>query len=184
MSWAGQVCGWGRCPSARVAERMGAPALDRGPSCPPSRDGLQFPAEKTSFPRLPRLSAAPTAPPGGSRGGNPGLVRSCLEPCGSSASKLVLEVLLFHVGRIKRTEQRSRGRVVGRLGVTSRSSPLGRHELWWQLRALAECLQGFLRPSVHPLLWSSPFQGDCGWREGERQLESVQASWAARGWGD
>lgn len=38
----------------------------------------------------------------------------------------------------------------------------------------------------HPLgFWSSPFLGDCGWREGERQLESLQPfSKAARGgWG-
>ena len=31
--------------------------------------------------------------------------------------------------------------------------------------------------------WSSPFLGDCGWREGERQLESLQTFLKGCRWG-
>lgn len=32
-------------------------------------------------------------------------------------------------------------------------------------------------------VWSSPFLRDCGWREGERQLESLQAFLLGCPWG-
>lgn len=58
--------GWGRCPSARVLERMGAPVLGRGPSCPPSRDPASVSDREQLLPARWGRGRFPQAPPGGS----------------------------------------------------------------------------------------------------------------------
>lgn len=69
-------------------------------------------------------------------------------------------------------------------GVAFCASLWGSHGCWLQLAGGMDG-KDFRGPQYpHPLsFWSSPVLGDCGWREGERQLESLQALFKGCPWG-
>lgn len=163
--------------SVRVEERMRAPAHGQGPSCPPSKGPLQFPIIRTSFPGSPGQRGFRRLHQGEvQRKPWPGERFPCAWPSFSASQpefggfalrcwevKPELELLGVEVWVAScpglRVSQGSWSQLAGGVGDPQYPHPLG--------------------------FWSSPFLGDCGWREGARQLESLQPfSKAARGgWG-
>ena len=159
MPWAGQVCGWGRCPSARVAERMGTPVLGPGPSCPPSRGRLRFSTVRTRFsPRRPGQSEASAGSSRGKCRGNPRPLRRFLEPCFLFlCPRLGLEALLFQVGR-KRGQSWSWWRWSGAGGASCPSSWMGPGS-WSQLAGVGGrdfCDPQYSPPHHHPPAFGPP----------------------------
>lgn len=154
---------------AGVAERTGALALGRGASCPPGRGRLKFPTEVCPPAGAEEVSAGSTR---GKCGGNPGPVRSFLQPClPFPPPDLGLEVLLFQVGSKRGPSRNSLG-----VGVGAASCPRP-----WSVGVPGPSLQAkWVGSSVTlsippPHLFVLLLLGDCGWREGGRQPHSLQA---------
>lgn len=110
---AARGCAWGRCPSARVSERVGIPALPLAEDFPvhPAGAGFRFPQRKL-FPAFGHRESPADSSPGyrgvGGARRNPWWVRS------------FLILFAFHVGRVKgQTGALGGWRVRGRWGVTS-----------------------------------------------------------------